>query len=129
MWVNQRAEGMSIQTRGPECCIDIRHTLMYALIMDKVFDWNQDKNRKLARERGISFEAVVSHIEGGNLLAIVRGRGKFRHQKQLIVLIGQYVYVVPCIEEEGRIFLKTIIPSRKMTKRFLSGGANDETAS
>jgi hypothetical protein len=28
---------------------------------------------------------------------------------------------VPFVEDDGRIFLKTIIPSRKMTKQYLGG--------
>jgi len=30
--------------------------------------------------------------------------------------------MVPFIEDEKTIFLKTIIPSRKMTKKYLNGG-------
>ncbi|MHB2025450.1 MAG: BrnT family toxin [Elusimicrobiota bacterium] len=80
------------------------------------------KNRKLARERGITFEAVVAYIEAGAIAAVVPGRGRFGHQKQFLVIANSYIYIVPFVEEEGRIFLKTIIPSRKMTKRYLSGG-------
>ena len=97
--------------------------------MEKVFDWNKDKNLKLMKERGISFETIVTNIEEGNLMAVIPGQGKFKHQKHLVVLVNQYVYIVPCVEGENKIFLKTIIPSRKMTKRFLLGGEADETSS
>ena len=53
-------------------------------------------------------------------MAIVPGRGKFGHQKQFLVEANDYIYIVPFVEEDNRIFLKTIIPSRKMTKRYLS---------
>ena len=95
--------------------------------MEKAFDWDQSKNKKLLRERGISFEAVVANIEAGNLISVIPGQGKFRHQKQLIVLVNQYVYIVPCVEAQEKVFLKTIIPSRKMTKRYLLGGQEYET--
>lgn len=90
--------------------------------MGKVFDWGKEKNQKLIKERGISFEAVVARIEAGHLLAVADGKGKFRHQKQFVVEINNYVYVVPFVEDAERIFLKTVIPSRKLTKRFLTGG-------
>ena len=90
--------------------------------MEKSFVWDDEKNKKLIKERGISFEAVVSYIEEGDILAIAPGKGRFSHQKQFLIAINNYVYVVPYVEEEDRVFLKTIIPSRKMTKRYLSGG-------
>ena len=94
--------------------------------MKDTYQWDPEKNLKLITERGVSFEAVVSQIEEGNILAVVRGKGKYSHQKQFIVTINQYVYVIPYVEKAGRIFLKTIIPSRKLTKRFLLGGKEDE---
>ncbi len=91
-----------------------------------MFEWSQEKNRKLIKERGISFEAIVFHIEGGDVLAIVPGKGGFAHQRQFIIAVNGYVYIVPFVEEEDRVFLKTIIPSRKMTKRFLERRSNEE---
>ena len=71
------------------------------------------------RERGLSFDAVVSQIEEGNILGVVPGKGKYTHQKQFIVVMNQYVYIVPYVQEKERIFLKTIIPSRQLTKKYL----------
>jgi len=88
----------------------------------KVFEWNQEKNQTLIKERGISFEAVVLQIEAGQVIAIVPGTGKFKHQKHFVLNINNYIYVVPFVEDAQRIFLKTIIPSRKLTKRLLLGG-------
>ena len=90
--------------------------------MKKVFDWDNEKNKKLIRERKISFEAIVSLIEGGNIISTVTGKGKYGHQKQFIVEMNRYIYVVPFIEDDQKVFLKTIIPSRKLTRKFLSGG-------
>jgi uncharacterized DUF497 family protein len=88
----------------------------------KVFDWDNEKNKKLIRERKISFEAIVSLIESGNIIATVTGKGRYAHQKQFIVEMNKYIYVVPFVEDDQKIFLKTIIPSRKLTKKFLSRG-------
>ena len=90
--------------------------------MKKVFDWDNEKNKKLISERNISFEAIVSLIESGNIIATVTGKGKHAHQKQFIVEMNRYVYVVPFVEDAQKVFLKTIIPSRKLTRKFLSGG-------
>ncbi len=89
--------------------------------MKKAFDWDNEKNKKLIKEREISFEAIVSLIESGNIISIVTGKGKHAHQRQFIVEMNRYIYVVPFVEDDQKVFLKTIIPSRKLTKKFLSG--------
>ena len=40
-------------------------------------------------------------------------------QRIFVIEIEAYTYLVPFVEEDSVIFLKTIIPSRKMTKRYL----------
>ena len=44
------------------------------------------------------------------------------HINAYVVLIEDYVYLVPYVESENGIFLKTIIPSRKATKHYLGEG-------
>tara|TARA_B100000959_G_scaffold247731_1_gene274221 strand:+ start:956 stop:1237 length:282 start_codon:yes stop_codon:yes gene_type:complete len=90
----------------------------------KYFTWNEEKNEKLKTGRNISFEEVVFYIERGQLLDILEhsGRKKYQRQKIFVVQIDSYAYLVPFIEEENEIFLKTIIPSRKATKLYLKGG-------
>ncbi len=90
--------------------------------MKKVFDWDNEKNKKLIKDRKISFEAIVSLIESGNIISTSSGKGKYAHQKQFIVEMNRYIYIVPFVEDDQKVFLKTIIPSRKLTKKFLSGG-------
>jgi len=87
----------------------------------KYFDWNQDKNEKLKKERNISFEIVVSQIELGNLLDIMEHPNKEKYINQSIYIIEyeDYAYLVPFVEDDEKIFLKTIIPSRKATKKYL----------
>ena len=87
----------------------------------KHHNWNNDKNAKLKKERNISFEDIVYYIEHGQLLAIINhpNKEKFKHQKMYVVNVNEYVYLVPYVESEKEIFLKTIIPSRKATKQFL----------
>ena len=85
--------------------------------------WNAEKNETLKAERGVSFEEVLSAISQGGLLGVMDhpNRAKYGHQKMLVVRIRDYVYLVPCVENEKEIFLKSIMPSRKATRDFLSG--------
>lgn len=89
----------------------------------KYFDWNEAKNHKLKGERDISFEEIVNAINDGNLLDLLEhpNRRKYGDQKIMVVRIADYAYLVPFIEDEEKIFLKTIIPSRKATKNYLFG--------
>ncbi|MDP3900815.1 MAG: BrnT family toxin [bacterium] len=88
----------------------------------KYLDWDAEKNELLIQERGINFEEVLVAIEGGYLLDIVEhpNKTKYPDQKIFIVQIEEYVYLVPFVEDEEKIFLKTIIPSRKATKKYIN---------
>jgi len=89
----------------------------------KHFDWNDQKNMLLKKERGVSFEQVELAIASGDLLDRVRhpNPAKYPNQKVFLVRIEDYVYSVPYVEDEERIFLKTIIPNSKATKKYLGG--------
>jgi len=89
----------------------------------KYFDWNESKNEQLKKERNISFEIIVAQIECGNVLDIVEhsNKNKYKNQKIFIVEYENYAYLVPFVEEKNKVFLKTIIPSRKATKDYLKG--------
>ena len=86
----------------------------------KLYNWNAEKNHQLITERGKSFEEVVFFIENGGLLDDIAHPNKatYPNQRILIVAIDGYVYLTPYVEDEEEIFLKTIIPSRKFTKRY-----------
>lgn len=81
----------------------------------KYFDWDEEKNKILKKERGISFEIIISQIELGKLLAITNHPNISRYggQKIFVVEYENYAYLVPFVEDEEKVFLKTIIPSRK----------------
>ena len=84
----------------------------------KYFDWNVIKNEKLRSERNICFEDIVIAIDEGKIIDIVANKN-FPKQKIFIIEVNDYAYLVPFIEDEKKIFLKTIIPSRKATKKYL----------
>jgi len=96
---------------------------MHYILHMKYYSWNNDKNEKLKKERGVSFEDVIYYIENEKLCAILKHKNQARYpsQKIYVVEIYNYVYLVPFVETEREIFLKTIIPSRKATKKYLEG--------
>jgi uncharacterized DUF497 family protein len=87
----------------------------------KYFTWDIAKNEKLKAERGISFEDVVFHIERGDILDILEhpNQARYRGQRVIVVQIDDYAYLVPCLHEDECVVLKTIIPNRKATRKYL----------
>lgn len=83
--------------------------------------WSAEKNALLRAKRGISFEGVVFHIMSGDVLDTFDHPNQERYPGQQIhiIAIEDYVYLVPFVESEEEVFLKTIIPSRKATKSYL----------
>jgi uncharacterized DUF497 family protein len=87
----------------------------------KMFDWDNQKNVELRNSRNVSFEDVLYYIEKGEILDILEhpNQTKYPGQKYFILEINDYVYYLPFVEDEHTVFLKTIIPSRKYTKKYL----------
>ena len=78
------------------------------------FDWNVEKNELLKITRNISFEMVLNEISEGRVLEDTP------HPNQFIFVVKMidYCYLVPYVQTGETIFLKTIIPSRKMMKKY-----------
>ena len=87
----------------------------------KPINWNSTKNQQLIAERGISFEDIVFCIQQGRLLDDVEhpNSDKYPDQRIFVVNIDDYVHLVPYVENQKEIFLKTVIPSRRATKQYL----------
>ena len=87
----------------------------------KFYDWDPEKNERLKAEREISFEEIVFHISQGAEVDVFEHPNQARYlgQKVSVVLVDDYAYLVPYVESETTIFLKTIIPSRKATKMYV----------
>ena len=86
----------------------------------KDFNWDPEKNCKLIEERGISFEDVIFCLQSGGLVddLVHPNQDKYGHQRIFVVAVDDYMYLVPYVENETEIFLKTIIPSRKAVKQY-----------
>ncbi len=87
----------------------------------KRYNWNQEKNKILKAERNIYFEEIIFHIEKGDELDVYPHPNQVRYpnQKISVVAVNDYAYLVPYVESENEVFLKTIIPSRKATKKYI----------
>ncbi len=88
-----------------------------------MFDWSDEKDARLRKDRGIGFQDIVYHIGQGDALLIADhpNSDTYPDQKIIYIQVGDCVYMVPYVESDGVIFLKTIISSRKQTKQLLKG--------
>ena len=87
----------------------------------KYFAWSAVKNETLKSERRVSFEDVILQIEQGKLIDTLEHPNQQRYpgQRIYVVAIRGYAYLVPFVETETEVFLKTVIPSRKATNTYL----------
>lgn len=87
----------------------------------RVFRWNNEKNEWLKKHRGVCFEQVVLLLKQEQVLEVIKhpNSNKYPNQMIAIVRINDYAYLVPYIQTGEEIFLKTIIPSRKATNKYV----------
>lgn len=89
--------------------------------MAEKFDWNPEKSASLMARHGVSFEDVVIAFQDGRLLADTAHPGEaFAHQRMAVVQINDYAYAVPYVMDGDVRFLKTLYPSRKLQRSYLS---------
>ena len=94
----------------------------YTHMGDKpLIDYSSEKNTYLKQKRGISFEEIGLAIEEGKVLDVIKhpNISKYPNQKMYVININEYVYLVPFVRQSDIVFLKTIFPSRKLTKKYL----------
>jgi len=83
--------------------------------------WDVEKDAKLRIERHICFKEVIEALFGDGFLNVEKNpSGKRSDQMIYIVRIKDYAYLVPYVEDNEKVFLKTVIPSRKATKKYIS---------
>jgi len=86
-------------------------------------EWNYgfdpEKNAWLIHERGISFEQIIALIKNGKLVQVLDhpDKAKYPHQLLYEVDVDGYIYIVPVVKKGSSLFLKTIFPSRKATRK------------
>ena len=84
------------------------------------FKWNLEKNKSLMKDRGVCFEDVVTTIYEDKIIDILKhpNKEKYPDQSIYIVELMGYVCMVSYVKNNDEIYLKTIIPSRKMHKHY-----------
>lgn len=86
-------------------------------------EYNEEKNLLLKETRGIGFEDAIEAIKKRKILddLIHKKKDKYPDQRVLVVEIKKYAYAVPYVIDNKKrvIFLKTIYPSRLLTKKYL----------
>jgi len=83
------------------------------------FEWSIDKNEYLKVTRDICFEDVKRAILEDKVLDIIpHFNKKYPHQEVLIIILHNYVHYVPFVQDDEKIFFKTIVPSRKLNKIY-----------
>ena len=94
-----------------------------------MFEWDEKKNRKVQKERGVSFYDVIDAVENGRVLFFGKDKrqDKYPGQYLLVVEINNYPWVVPCEFRRDKLRLITIYPSRKY--KYLLRGSNEESKS
>lgn len=88
-----------------------------------MFYRDNEKNKLLIQQRGISFEDIIDAIEHGKIIddIIYHNILNYPNQRVLIINLENYIYKVPyIIDEQWRYCLKTIYPDRKATKQYIN---------
>ncbi|MCR9121862.1 MAG: hypothetical protein NXH91_06280 [Phyllobacteriaceae bacterium] len=83
--------------------------------------WNAEKDRLLRARtdrNGIGFDDCLAKIRAGQVIDIIENRSR-PGQRAFVLEFGGYAYRVPFVETDDEIFLKTIYPDRKLTRRYL----------
>lgn len=108
------------------CLTKVAHRSIILWAVFGVFmqvEFSAEKNKELIEKRGISFEEIISAIQDGALLDTINHHNpdKYPNQRVYVVQMREYIYLVPFVrKDKNTLFLKTIYPSRKLTKHYLS---------
>ena len=82
----------------------------------KELKWSRLKSARLKKTRGVSFEDLIQ----ARLVAVKQHPARL-HQHIMLFDHQGYIWVVPFIETDEHLFLKTLFPSRKYTRLHRKG--------
>jgi len=85
-----------------------------------LYRWDEDKNSILKAKRGFSFNDVLEEISQNGIVDNYKhpNEEKYPNQYIYVVSLDGYIHYVPYVIDGDDIFLKNIIPSRKLHKRY-----------
>ena len=84
----------------------------------KYFDWDEAKNQGLIINRDVTFTDVVECIIAQKVIAIEDNHPPYAHQKILVIEFDDYLYEVPFVEDDTKIFFKTVYSSRRAMRKY-----------
>lgn len=92
--------------------------------------WSDAKNAELKQRYGFGFERVVVALEEDGLIdeRAHPNTQRYGHQRQLVMLFDDYVWIVPFVADDESVFLKTMFPSRKATRTYFGDNDRDRKA-
>lgn len=86
-------------------------------------EFSDEKNLLLKEIRNVSFDDALEVIKKGNVLDDLEhvDKEKYPNQRILVVKIKRCAYAVRYLIDDKKkiIFLKTVYPSRVLTKKYL----------
>jgi len=85
-----------------------------------MYKWDEYKNSILKSQRGFSFNDVLEEITKNGIVDNYKhpNEEKYPNQYIYVVLLNNYIYYIPYVYDGDDIFLKNIIPSRKLNKKY-----------
>ena len=85
-----------------------------------IVEWNEDKNDLLKQTRRVCFEDVMNCIINDEILDVLPHHNpeKYPNQRVFVLRLKNYIYYVPFVEDDEKLFLKNIIPSRKLKSKY-----------
>ena len=85
-----------------------------------MYKWNEDKNSILKSQRGFSFDDVLEKMREDGVLDNYKHPNveKYPNQYIYVIELGGYIHYIPYVYDGDDIFLKNIIPSRKLHKKY-----------
>ncbi|AFV96908.1 MULTISPECIES: hypothetical protein [unclassified Sulfuricurvum] len=85
-----------------------------------MYKWNEDKNSILKATRGYSFEEVLEVLSKEGAVDHYKHplSDKYPNQYIYVISLGGYIHYIPYVRDGDDIFLKNIIPSRKLHKHY-----------
>jgi len=85
-----------------------------------MFKFSSQKNIQIKAQRGVDFYDVLEYIKKHGVLANYKhpNEQKYPNQYIFVVELNNYIHYVPYVKDGDDIFLKNIIPSRKLNKKY-----------
>ena len=99
--------------------------LSFGVHLTMEFRFDEEKNRRLVRTRGVSFRDVIDAVTTGSLLEVFDNPNQQDYSGQLIMVvsIGGYPYCVPVDVRGDVYYLRTVYPCRKF-KHLIEGDSD-----